>query len=124
MAAPSAIACRASSVRTTSTSPRATATTSRSSSPLTESSIMVARLRRDGASRRWGLERRDPEAPFVQPLDARAERLARVGQPLRDPVGILALGEPRVAEVEGQADEVQLGLRVAGPPQGDHAEVV
>ena len=79
---------------------------------------MVARLRRDGPSRLRGIQRNDAKALLGEPLDARGERLACLGQPHRDPLGVLAVGEPGVTEVEGEADELQLGLRVARASRG------
>src|ERR671923_3079013 len=75
------------------------------------------------ASAAWAASVRDREAGLADPLHGRVELLARAREPSRDPVGFTAAREPRVAEVEGQSDELEPG-RAAGSPEGDDAQVV
>src|SRR5204862_6964403 len=66
----------------------------------------------------------DPEALLRFALDAGAQCGACSLQPLGDPFRLARLGEPGMAEVQREADELELGAGLTGTPDGHYAEVV
>jgi hypothetical protein len=73
--------------------------------------------------RLWS-ERPDAKAVRVAALDLAAELVARTLEAIRDPVGLFAERQPRVAVAQRETDELELAPAGIGAPDREHAKVV